>query len=67
MLGRTPKEEITRVQLDRAKHLLVHTELAVGAIAERCGFAQLKRFSSVFHAKVGMPPGAFRRQTKPSA
>lgn len=61
LLGRTPKEEITRVQLDRAKHLLVHTDLALGTIAERCGFAQLKRFSGVFHANEGMPPGAFRR------
>ena len=64
LLGRTPKDEITRVQLERAKHLLAHTDLPAAAIAARCGFAQLKRLSTVFAAKVGVPPGAFRRQAR---
>jgi LacI family transcriptional regulator len=64
VLGRTPKAEIIRVQLERAQQLLVHTDLSIGAIAERCGFAQLKRFCAVFHAKLGLPPGQFRRQAR---
>jgi LacI family transcriptional regulator len=64
LLGRTPKEEITRTQLERARHLLVHTDLPATDIAAKCGFSQLKRFSSVFHAKVGLPPGAYRQRAR---
>jgi len=65
LLGRTPKEEITRVQLDRARQLLAHTDLPIAEVASRCGFAQAKRLSTVFHAKVGTSPGAFRRRSRP--
>jgi LacI family transcriptional regulator len=61
LLGRSPKEEITRVQLERAKQLLLETDLPAAAIAEKCGFSQPKYFSQVFHAKVGLPPGAYRQ------
>ena len=64
LLGRSPKDEITRVQLDKAKELLAHTDLPVVAIAVRCGFSQPKYFSQVFHAKVGTPPTSYRRDTK---
>jgi LacI family transcriptional regulator len=63
LLGRSPKEEMTHVQLDRAAQLLTETDLPVKAIAEKCGFNQAKYFSQVFHAKVGLPPGAYRRST----
>jgi LacI family transcriptional regulator len=61
LLGRSPKEEITRVQMERAKHLLTETDLSAAAVAGKCGFAQPKYFSQVFHARVGSPPGAYRR------
>ncbi len=64
LLGRSPKEEITRVQLDRARWLLTGTELPAAAVAEKCGFSQPKYFSQVFHAKVGLPPGAYRKKAK---
>jgi len=61
LLGRSPKEEITRVQLETAKRLLVGTDLPVVAVAEKCGFSQPKYFTQVFHAKVGTPPVLYRR------
>lgn len=60
-LGRSPKEEIMRVQIERAKQLLTETDLPAAAIAEKCGFAQAKYFNRVFHTKVGLPPGEYRR------
>jgi LacI family transcriptional regulator len=63
-LGRSPKEEITRVQMDRAKQLLTETDLSAAIIAEKCGFSQPKYFNQVFHAKVGVPPGAYRRNQR---
>jgi LacI family transcriptional regulator len=62
LLGRSPKQEISRVQIERAKQLLMETDLSAAAIAEKCGFSQAKYFSQVFHAKVGLPPGVYRKQ-----
>ena len=64
LLGRSPKEEITRVQLDLAQRLLVETNLPVVDIAEKCGFSQPKYFSQVFHTKFGTPPALFRRNAR---
>jgi LacI family transcriptional regulator len=66
VLGRTPKQEITRVQIETAKRFLAHTDLAIADIAARSGFTQSKRLTTAFHAKVGTSPGDFRRQSRPS-
>jgi LacI family transcriptional regulator len=67
LLGRSPKEEITRVQIDRAKQLLTETALTAAAIAEKCGFSQPKYFNQVFHARVGLPPAAYRKSIRHAA
>jgi LacI family transcriptional regulator len=61
LLGRSPKEEILRIQLDRAKELLTETVLPAAAIAQKCGFSQPRYFNQVFHGKVGLPPVAYRK------
>lgn len=67
LIGRSPKEEITRIQLERAKRLLTETDLAAAVIAVKCGFAEPKYFSQVFHTKTGLPPGAYRKSVKLSS
>jgi LacI family transcriptional regulator len=64
LLGRSPKEEIVRVQLERARRLLADGELSIATVAERCGFAQANYFCQVFRARVGMTPAAYRRQNR---
>ncbi len=64
LVGRSPKVEILRVQIARAKQLLADTDLSLPAIAERCGFHHAEYFSSIFRLKIGMPPGRFRRQIR---
>jgi LacI family transcriptional regulator len=66
-LRRTPKEEITRVRIERAKLLLAETELAVPLVGERCGFNYPERFTIAFRRSVGLTPMAFRRsmQSRP--
>jgi LacI family transcriptional regulator len=61
-LGRTVLEEIQRVRVGRAQELLAHTELKMGAVAERCGFPNSQRFSVLFRQVTGVSPGAYRRQ-----
>ncbi|KAF0173692.1 MAG: LacI family transcriptional regulator [Limisphaerales bacterium] len=64
LLGRTPHEEILRVQLDRVKQLLVETDLPLSEVAERAGFAHVEYLSVVFKRETGIPPSAFRRANR---
>jgi LacI family transcriptional regulator len=63
-LGRTPKEEILRVRIERAKILLDSSDLAIELIAKRSGFASFKNFATVFRREVGTTPRQFRRERK---
>lgn len=64
LVGRTPHEEILRVQIDRAKVLLAETELPMAQIAERAGFAHVEYFSAVFKREAGSPPSRYRAQNR---
>lgn len=59
-LGRTPHEEIVRVQIQRVKELLSETDLPLAVVAERAGFAHVEYLSVVFKKKAGMPPSRYR-------
>lgn len=61
LLGRSPHEEIMRVQVQRAQRLLLHTNLPVTVISERAGFENPEYFSVAFKRISGMPPARFRR------
>lgn len=60
LLGRTPRQEIVRVQLNRVKELLVGTELPVWEIADRTGFDP-EYLSVVFKQETGVAPSEYRR------
>jgi LacI family transcriptional regulator len=62
LLGRGMWQEIRRVHLERAKSLLVETELAMTAVAERSGFSDAKQLSLVVRQETGLTPTAYRRQ-----
>ncbi len=62
LVGRSPKAEILRVQLARARQLLLETDLSLAAIAERSGFKHPEYFNAIFRQKVGVTPGCFRRE-----
>lgn len=64
-LGRSPHEEITRIQIIRVKELLAHTDLQLCEIADRTGFRYVEYLSAVFKNKVGLPPGQFRNEHRP--
>jgi LacI family transcriptional regulator len=59
-LGRTIHEEITRVRIDRAKHLLISSDWSIVHISDACGFAFPSQFSYAFRREVGLPPARFR-------
>ena len=64
-LGRSPHEEITRVQILRVKELLAHTDLPLVEVAERTGFRYVEYLSAVFKNKAGVPPGHYRNEHRP--
>jgi LacI family transcriptional regulator len=60
LLGRTPHEEITRVQIERVKELLTETDLSLAAIAHRTGYRHVEYMSVAFKRETGRPPSEFR-------
>lgn len=64
VLGRSVLTEIRRVRVERAKELLAATDLAMPAIARRCGFSSPQRLAIVFRHLTGVAPTAFRRQSQ---
>lgn len=61
-LGRSILDEIMRCRMERAKQLLVETELALPQIAVASGFASASYFNVVFRKQAGMTPGQYREQ-----
>lgn len=66
-IGRTPHQEIIRVQVERVKQLLTETDLPLEEIAERAGFAHVEYLSVAFKRESGMPPSRFRALHRPKA
>lgn len=65
LLGRTPHQEILRVQLNRAKELLTGTELPVWDVADRTGF-EPEYLSVVFKQNTGLAPSEYRKKYGPA-
>ena len=64
VLGRSVMEEVRRAHVERAKRLLVMTDLALPDVAARSGFTSASLLSVAFRRETRTTPGAFRRRTK---
>jgi LacI family transcriptional regulator len=62
-LGRSPYQEIRRVQIERAKLLLTRTDRPMREIADACGFRETRQLSVAFHERIGLTPRQYRRRT----
>jgi LacI family transcriptional regulator len=62
LLGRSIHAVIAAVRLQRAKELLVETDLSLAVIANRTGFSHVEYLCAAFRQAVGLPPGAYRRE-----
>ncbi|ODU23767.1 MAG: XylR family transcriptional regulator [Verrucomicrobia bacterium SCN 57-15] len=67
LLGRTPHDEIFRVQLERVRQLLTQTDLSLEQIAERTGFTHVEYLSVAFKRELGIPPSRYRAVNRPKA
>lgn len=59
--GRTFLDLLTERRMERARELLIHTDLSVDQVGHRAGFPALSHFSRRFKQLTGMSPGQFRR------
>ena len=64
LLGRSPKAEIIRVQLDRVKQLLSMTDYPLVKIAQLTGFGYTESMCYRFKHTVGQTPGQYRNESR---
>jgi AraC family transcriptional regulator len=61
-LGCTPSDYVRRRRVERSRVLLRETTRPLSEIALSCGFVDQSHFAKAFKRRIGMTPGAFRRQ-----
>jgi len=63
--GKSILSMITACRLERAKRLLLETEMPSYRVAAAAGFGSVKTFNRVFRSAEGLPPGRFRSSSHP--
>lgn len=59
--GDTYSSFVNEIKMDKAKQLLLHTDLKIYEIAAQIGFDDVKYFSKLFEKTVGQKPSEFRQ------
>lgn len=62
LYGKTPHQQITELRIQKAKKLLVHSELSMTDISFEVGFLNPVSFSKMFKQQTGLSPLHFRKQ-----
>lgn len=61
-MGRTPRDYLRHLRLERAKSLLLSSDESITTIAVRSGFGEAAYFARVFRQATGMTPRDWRRR-----
>jgi len=61
VFGETPRQYLIRNRLEKARKLLVNTELSVTDISLEIGFESISHFTRLFNRRFGSSPGKFRQ------
>lgn len=59
-MGRTPRDYLRHLRLERALHLLQHTDRTVASVAAESGFSDAAHLARVVRAATGRTPRTFR-------
>ena len=65
LLGRTPHDEILRMQFQRVVQLLTESSLPLTKVAEQAGFQHAEYLSVAFKRRFGVPPSRYRQEHHP--
>ena len=57
---------LTQLRMEKAKELLIHSDMKINDIAERVGYRH-SYFNRIFKKQIGIPPSQFRKQNQDSA
>lgn len=60
----SPKADLIKARIDRAKRLLHYSELSITEISEKCGFRSIYFFSKYFKEVEGMTPSEYGKRTE---
>lgn len=63
-LGKSPSKFYIELRMQRARELLVYTELAISQIAEICGYQSASHFSRFYRERFRETPAATRKEEK---
>ena len=62
--GKTFKEALTEVRIEKASALLLHSDLSVASIASQCGFNNVSLFNRFFKELTELTPNSYRRSIR---
>lgn len=60
LLGHSPHRQIVQAKIERAKHLLVESEVSIAVVADLAGFESASYLSARFRHETGESPYAYR-------
>ena len=66
-MGRTPRDYLRHLRLEKASRLLAHTDLSVAEIGQDSGFGDSAYFARAFRAAKGITPSEFRSSMREKA
>ena len=64
--GCTPQQHLVARRIERARHLLLESDLSVKQVAHSLGYRDVFFFTRQFAAHVGQPPASFRKAARSS-
>jgi len=67
LFGETPHQYSLQAQIEKAKHLLILTDLSITDVCMAVGFSSLGSFSTLFRRRVGLSPSEFQRRHRPAS
>lgn len=62
--GLSPHQYIQQLRLERARHLLAHSSIAISDLSDSLGFANSQSFSRLFFQRMGVYPSRYRAMVK---
>lgn len=62
LAGRTPMEDLRRMRIEHARHLILTTDLPLKAIPPLAGLGDQHQMTRLFRRHLGMTPGGLRRR-----
>jgi len=66
LLGHSPHQHIVNRRIERAKNLLIDTDLSIAVIAELAGFLNASYLSTTFRRETSQTPYAYREKMRTS-